>query len=64
MNVVTTSARLMYLLLPYFAVAVVCAVMPPEFPPITVEPAAVIVARPAPFGPFAMVATLATDELQ
>lgn len=43
---------------------VVCAVIPPEFPPITVVPAAVVAARPAPPGPFVMVATLEADELQ
>lgn len=43
---------------------VVCAVIPPEFAPITVVPAVFVVARPAPLGPFAMVDTLAADELQ
>jgi len=43
---------------------VVDEVIPPALAPITVDPAAVVVARPAPLGPFAMVATLAADELQ
>ena len=42
---------------------VVELVIPPELAPITVFPAAKVVASPAP-GPFAMVATLAVDELQ
>ena len=37
--------------------------MPPELAPITVFPVPNVVASPAP-GPFAIVATLATDELQ
>ncbi len=40
------------------------AVVPPEFAPIAVVPAARQVACPAAFGPLAMVATLATEELQ
>src|SRR5438067_355811 len=38
--------------------------MPCEFAPMTLDPAAVVVARPAALGAFAMVATDATDELQ
>ena len=38
--------------------------MPPEFAPIELEPAAEHCAWPAAFGPFAIVATLAADELQ
>jgi hypothetical protein len=42
---------------------VVELVIPPELAPITVFPAPNVVANPAP-GPLAIVATLATDELQ
>lgn len=37
---------------------------PPELAPITVVPGAMVVARPDTLGAFAMVATLATEELQ
>ena len=40
------------------------AVTPPELPPIVVVPVALVVAKPATLGAFAMVATPAEDELQ
>lgn len=43
---------------------VVELVVPPEFAPMTVLPGAAVVATPAILGAFAMVATLATEELQ
>lgn len=39
-------------------------VTPPVFAPMAVLPTPLVVARPAPFGPLAMVATLEEDELQ
>jgi len=43
---------------------VVDEVMPPVFAPITLVPIPLVVARPAPFGPLAMVATLEEEEFQ
>ena len=45
-------------------VAGAAAVTPPEVAPMLVLPTPVVVAKPAPLGPFAMVATLEEDELQ
>jgi len=45
-------------------VAGVTAVTPPEVAPMLVVPTPVVVAKPAPLGPFAMVATVDEDELQ
>lgn len=39
-------------------------VTPPVFAPMAVLPTPLVVARPAPLGPLAMVATLEEDELQ
>jgi len=43
---------------------VVDEVIPPVFPPMEVVPTPLVVARPAPFGPLAIVATLDEEELQ
>lgn len=43
---------------------VVDDVTPLVFAPMEVLPTAIVVARPAPFGPLAMVATLDEEELQ
>lgn len=43
---------------------VVDEVVPPVFAPMEVVPTPLVVARPAPFGPLAMVATLDKEELQ
>ena len=48
----------------YCTVKVPDPVVPPELAPITVVPAAIQLAWPAAFGPFAIVATLAAEELQ
>lgn len=48
----------------YCTVNVPDPVVPPEFAPMTVVPAATQLACPAAFGPLAIVATLATEELQ
>jgi|ERR1051326_313322 hypothetical protein len=48
----------------YCTVSVPDPVVPPELAPMTVVPAAKQLARPAAFGPLAIVATLATEELQ
>jgi hypothetical protein len=48
----------------YCTVNTVDPVVPTEFAPITLDPAAIHWLRPATLGAFAMVATLADDELQ
>ena len=47
-----------------WTVMAVDAVTPPELPPILVLPTPLVVANPAKVGAFAIVATLAEDELQ
>ena len=48
----------------YCTVNTVDPVVPPEFAPITLDPAAIHRLRPATLGAFATVATLADEELQ